>query len=303
MGSDIGSIDSITQDNNRRFASILSGGIAWRQNNQPTVRSWNISGHIPSATLAEINFMQNLQFHGLPVIVDLSDRIAGLFTWGRVRSLQPVIPKISGAYHYTLILDEIPAIGTTYIQTDDAYLHDLAYHGSYKIFNPMFGRFGRTVSSDLLDWSWQFYVDNDDTGSSPIIIVEFHVGDDIDGFKLELWKSGGWVEIGYWGKTDSWDDIESIVDDNSQTILFRADKGAPAELLAGIGTISTMNGLYKRVLLEIDDLAAHSGTDLYNDYGNDQILLKATAEHTARDALRPYPVVTYWDGSIDYGRA
>ncbi|MCK4582549.1 hypothetical protein KAU18_04470 [Candidatus Bathyarchaeota archaeon] len=64
-----------------------------------------------------------------------------------------------------------------------------------------------------------------------------------------------------------------------------------------------MLGLSRRVLLSITAMQAQGSNDMSTDYGSDQLLLKVTAEHTQRETARPYLVLTYVDGSLDYGRA
>lgn len=288
----------VRRENVRQRSGV---GLTYHRNlNSDSVR-WRLTGRLSSPTKAQVQALLNLK-HGLPVLVDLDDRFPGWITWGRVSEIAPRPSRVGGVFNYTLTVDQIPGIGSTYVQTDDVYLHDLNYRTSFKAFDPALAKFNLSVTSNRLDWTWESYVDND-KNSIQTAILEFQVGDDIDAFTIWGWKSGGWVLIGDWGDADTWGAGKAFVDNDSYSHTFKANYGSMGEDVTGIGTISRLSGFNRRVLLSITNLRAHSGNDMSTDYTGDQLLLKMTAEHNQRETLRPYPVVTYIDGSRDYGRA
>jgi len=284
--------------------SPVGGGLTYWQNLYSPSTQWRITGYLKAPTTTAVNQLLNLK-HGLPVLVDLDDRWPGFITWGRVAEIRPRPSRVGNVFYYDMLVNEVPAIGVTYLQTSEAYLHDLDYHANHRVFNPLSGRFAKSVTLDLLDWSWQFYVDNDKI-SIQTLIQEFQVGDDIDKLKIWGWKLNGshdWSLIGDWGGADAWDAEKTFTDDDAIAHVFRANYGDRGDVKAGIGTISQMLGLSRRVLLSITLMQAQSGNDYSTDHSSDQLLLKVTAEHNQREAARPYPVLTYVDGSLDYGRA
>ncbi len=301
-GVDVGNVLTAEPTIRRRNYEVsVGGGLTYWQNLYNPSAQWRITGYLKAPTATAVNKLLNLQ-HGLPVLVDLDDRWAGFITWGRVAEVRPRPSRVGKVFYYEILVNEIPAIGVTYLQTAEAYLHDLDYYANHKVFNPLSGRFAKSVTVDRLDWTWQFYLDND-KASEQVLVLEFQVGDDIDKLKIWGWKTAGWSLIGDWGGAQAWDATRDFIDDQPITHVFRANEGIRGAVKAGIGTISQMMGLKNRVLLSVTRMMADGVSDLSTDYKSDQILLKVTAEHTERETARPYPVLTYVDGSLDYGVA
>ena len=301
-GVNIGNVQRVEPTYRRsNVETKVGGGLThWQNLYSPSVQ-WHITGYIASPTPTAVNKILNLQ-HGLPVLVDLNDRWPGFITWGRVSEIRPSPGRLGNVFYYDMVINEVPAIGVTYMQTSEAYLHDIDYQANYRVFNPLSGRFAKEVTGDRMDWTWEFYVDND-KNAIQTVIIELQVGDDIDKLKIWGWKAAAWSLIGDWGGADAWDAVKNFVDDGATTHAFRFQEGDRGDALAGIGTVSQMLGLSRRVLGSITLMSAHIAPDLSTDYSLDQILLKFTAEHTQREAARPYPVLTYVDGSLDYGPA
>ena len=301
-GVDIGTVQSVSPIYRRGSVETRVGGglTYWQNTGSPSVR-WSIYTYLKSPTQTQLDAVLNLQ-HGLPVLVDLESFKSGFITWGRVAEVKPSPLRVGGLVYLDILVNEIPGIGTTYVQTDGIYLHDLQYQSNQRVFNPLGARYNKSVTGDRLDWTWEFYLDNDTAGILTAVI-EFQVGDDVDKLKVWGWKGGAWSLIGDWGGADAWNADKNFVDDGTITHVCKFQEGNRGAVLAGIGTISQMLGTYRRVLGSITLLSAHIAPDLSTDVSLDQILLKVTAEHTLREAARPYPVITYVDGSLDYGIA
>jgi len=283
--------------------AVSAGAFTYWQNLVASSSSWRIIGVLDAEDAAStIKRLQNLHVHGLPVLIDLDDLLDGFIAWGRVAEFRERMEaERSGVYQYELVVNLVPGIGVTYLHTGDAELHDLDYRAAFRAFDPVQGRFGLEVSADRLVWTHQFYLDND-ASSIQDLVFEVQVGDDINGFRIYAYKEGAWRLVGDWGGADSWGATKSFIDENAVSHDFTVDHGTRGEALTH-GTISRMPGLIRRVLIEVSNMQAQSGNDYSIDYGSDQLLLKVSAIHAAREALRPLPLVTYVDGSFEIGRA
>jgi len=287
----------------RQNELATAAGTFW-QNIYGSPLDWQISGYMKAPTLAVVRSLLNLK-HGLPVLLDLNDRWAGFIHWGRVGEISLRKQRASTLVYYDILFHQIPAIGTTYLQTPEMWLHDLDYRVSHRMFDPGIGSFNQSVSSDRLDWTWEYFLDNDKV-SIQTGILEFQVGDDIDKLKIWGWKLDGthdWSLIGDWNGADAWAASKTFTDDGAISHVLKLDEGVRGEVIAGIGTISQMLGLTRRCLLSVTLMQAHTDNDYSTDHSLDQIHLKVTAEHNARETLRPNPVLTYVDGSFPPGRA
>jgi len=303
-GVDIGNPLTAEQIITRRnYEASVGGGLTYWQNLYSPSIKWRISGYLKAPTTTAVNKLLSLQ-HGQPVLIDLHSRWPGFITWGRVTEIRPRPSRRGNIFYYDMMLNEIPAIGVTYLHTAEAYLHDLEYQVNHRVFSPLSGRFAKAVTGDRMDWTWQFYLDNDKAAPARTLTVEFQVGDDITNFKIWGMKAAGWTVIGDWEDAGAtvWDDPEDFIDDQPITHVFTVSKGERGDVEAA-GTISQMLGLKTRVIASVTLMQAQGAADLSTDHQDDQILLRVTAEHTLREAARPYPVLTYVDGSLDYGRA
>ena len=299
---DIGTVQIVTPIYRRgNVESKVGGGVTYWQNlASPSVR-WSIYTYLKSPTEEELNNILNL-VHGLPVLVDLHSFKAGFVSWGRVTEVRPQPMRIGGQVYLDIVVNQVPAIGVTYVQTADVYTHSRAYQSNQKVFNPLDGAYNPSFTADRLDWTWEFYLDND-KNAIQTAILEIQVGDDVDKLKIWGWKAGAWAVIGDWGGGDAWNAAKDFIDDGAITHVFKFQEGDRGDTHAGIGVVSQMLGTERRLLGSITLLSAHIAPDLSTDYSLDQILLKVTVEHTLREAARPYPVITYVDGSLDYGPA
>lgn len=302
-GVDLGYIQTVEPIVSKDFQTVTIPGeiSSFQQNLLNYSQSWRIEGFLYNPTQAQRENLSNLG-NGEVVLVDISEY--SLFGYGKLRVAPRLMLDVTrkNIWNYTFEIEGCLAVGYTYIQTSDAYLHDLNYRSNLKGFDPHYGRFAVNYDSNRLNVDYQFYVDNDKT-SIQEVIVEAQCGDDVSKCKIYGWKASAWYLIGDWGGADAWDAVKAFTDDDSVAHNFRANNGLRGAALSGIGTISNKLGCKKRVLFSITNLLAEGSTDKSTDYGSDQLLLKIVLEHTSIESLRPYVRITYVDGSLDYGIA
>ena len=302
-GVDIGTVQAVDPILRRSNTEVKTGGgLTYWQNLSSSSTRWAIRGYLKAPTVVQVATLFNLM-HGLPVLIDVNDFRAGFITWGRVTEVRPRPSRLGFIFAYDIIINEVPSIGVTYMQTAEAYLHSRSYHSNQRVIDPAVGNYGKTVSAgNRLDWTHEFYVDNDKAGIQTLI-VEFQVGDDVNHFEVFGWKAAAWSLIGDWGDGDAWNAVKAWTDEDAQAHNFQVQEGVRGATLAGVGVVSQMLGTTKRVLMEITDMQAQGDPDYVTDYGLDQLLLKVVAKHSLRGTARPFPMITYVDGSLDYGPA
>lgn len=301
---DLGTCRVFNKSFARRYVGLWTGdGYSHPQDVNSKERGWNIRGVRASPTAAEMSAFEGLNNYPQPVILDLNDKVAGFIQWVFVERL--VVGRrsaVTNLYTYDLTVRKVPGIGSMYIQTPGVVLHSLNYRAALRRVDPMVGgNFNKVWSANRLEQTWEFYLDNDNNLLTTAIL-EIFAGDDVSRFALWGWKTAAWDIIGDWnGGADTWNDVKNWTDeDGAPAHDFQVQRGVRGQALAGIGTISNSLGNYRRVLIEITNLAA-DGTptdDRSTHYGGDQLLLKAKIYSTSREALRPNPIVTYITGGL-----
>ena len=302
---DLGTITALNRPSTETYGSINAvGGYRYYPHMGQTSERYILSGVLNAPTQATLDSLKNLQYSGVPVVIDLDDKYSDFVAWGKVADVD-FSPRITSLVYYRIALNIIPSIGNTYIQTADAYLIDLDYIALKRKINPVWGRYDHEVSVDRLDYQYEFYISNR-SGAPFEAVLEFQCGEDVDEFTVDGWKAAAWNQIGNWGNADAWNATKNWIDDNAIAHDFEADRGDRGTVIAfatGNYDVSQMLGLNQRILMRITAMQAAVAPVLSTKVGNDQLLLRVKIHHASREALRPYPVVHIIDGSVDYGPA
>lgn len=301
---DLGNVELVVpiKTKSQNVVALPGEGGAYPQSMTCYRQTWHIEGHLNNPTQAQREAFLGLENDEV-MLVEVP--AFSLFGYGKVREIRMWVDNVyPNVYHYDMEVSGCPAIGKTHVQTNDVYLHDLAYRMNLKSFDPHFQRFNMNYSSDRFTVDYQFYLDND-KDSVQDAVIEIECGDDINRFYLYHYNGSGWSVVGTWGTgATAWGGTISF--DDAGTIAHNAvvNYGSRGASLEGIGVVSRKLGCKYRVLCLIGSLSAHSAADLTTDYSHDQLLLKVALEHSAAESgPRDYVKMTYVDGSLDHGPA
>ena len=301
---DLGTVTSLEQVEKQTTAE-QSGSMSVQlmlANMELQTHEWRFEGFLVDPTQSALESLENMRNHALLVLIDMTEIDARVIGYGKLIYFR----KMRGEDEATIINYEgifrlQPAIGTTCVCTANTYLHDLDYRAKLSRFDPNIGKFNRNYEATRLVFIFECYLDNY-AGGTQDPVIEIQCGDDIYRLEAFAWKNSAWSAIGTWGTggtawgtaSSAWTDQDSV---SHTPTADRGDRGAAL----GIGTISLSLGCKKRILLKITNFLTQTGDHVSTKYGSSQLKLQLKLTHTSREALRPYPHITYISGGVESG--
>ena len=302
--ADLGTVTDVRPQNIKRLVSYGLPGLAgsYLQSLVSEERSWLIKGYFQSITQAQFESLEQLK-DGEVAVINLTDINARLYGWCKVKQLEwgfsEYQPQVA---EYRLSLGLIPCVGTTVCLDPDSYIHDLNYNTSLRMIDPFAGRHNASFPSDH-EHIHSMYVANTNAAAKTLEL-ETWCGDDLVDVLVEAWKASAWATVGRWGSGHTaYGNTNSFTDDDSVAHTFRVNWDVRQASLANFTyPLTNYPGNKYHVGIQISAMSAAPATyPVSTKYGSYQLLLRVTLEHSERDALRPYPVVTYQDGGVGGG--
>jgi hypothetical protein len=304
--ADLGTVTDVRPQTIKRMASYGIPGLAgsYLQNLVSEERNWLIKGYFQSVTQAQFESLEQLR-DGEVAMIDMTSLNARLYGWCKVRQLEwgfsEYQPQVA---EYRLSVGMVPCIGTTVCLDPYSYIHDINYQTSLRMIDPFAGRHNASFPADH-SHIHSMYVANTNAAEKTLEL-ETWCGDDLVDTLIEGWKASAWATVGRWGSGHTaYGSTVSFTDDDSVAHTFRVNWGLRQAALANFTyPLTNYPGNKYHVGIQMSTMSAAPGTyPVSTKYGSYQLLLRVTLEHSERDALRPYPVVTYQDGGFGGGPA
>lgn len=285
---DIGTVTLVSQVTKEETINIDSGGQRHRAVQAIEQNEWRVDGFLVDPSYNTLHTLKNIANHKQLVFVDCESSSYLPIGYGKVTDLQLDESEAeAGIITYTVTLAMMAVIGNTRVLTSEAWLIDSYYRVKLKDALPDLGAYNGYFSANRLEYTYQIYVANYKS-SSQQAVIEVMVGDDVDYVEVDEYSAGSWTNKGKWGTGGTaWAGTA-----NNYTV----DKGYRGDVKT-IGTITRSLGTWQRLLIRTPFLDAGNVVHYYNAYTTYQRWIRIHVVHTARDAQRPYPQITWIDGS------
>lgn len=272
--------------------ATVNGGQQYDADAGVEAQQWRIEGFTVDAGQATVEAIENMKNHKQLVLIDCTDSDSQLLGYGKVTSLRLIGQDAeAGVTYWEVIVSLLSVMGNMHMQTVDCFFVDLLYRSKLKGAYPALGKFNKTWSVNRLEFTWEAYVANY-KNTAQQAVFDCDCGDDLSYIEIYEYNGSAYVLVDKWGSGG--------VAFGSSSGGYTVDFGARGAV-KGIGTIGRALGTGYRVIVKTESLSDGSGQHVYNSYATYQRLLKLRLVHVARDTVRPYPQVTWVDGSVSYG--